>query len=78
MATDLRLQFEALQEQKRQKLLKRHDPQRKNGDKSVVSKEDVKPNKSESKLSTFGEIDDDLNLTVSLYHPIILTILGAI
>ena len=68
MAADLRLQFQALQEQKKQKLLKRNDSQRKNATKNQLSKEEMKSKQNEFMVSMYDEINDDLDLFVSLYH----------
>ena len=68
MAADLRLQFQALQEQKKQKLLKRNDSQRKNATKNLASKEDMKSKQNEYLVSMYDEINDDLDLFVSLHQ----------
>lgn len=64
MAADLKQQFQALQEQKRQKLVRRTELNRKNAAKEVSCNEEANSKKNGLALSMFDEIDDNLNLMV--------------
>ena len=62
MAADLKQQFQALQEQKKQKLMRRNELNRASVVKDSISKESLKSTQNGLMLSMFDEVDDDLNL----------------